>query len=346
METLHCATTCTVIGMEKATTAALEKIKEMEELKKDTKITNSVRETVDSLLSLKDVSKITSLELLIKSLNKSYTSMVKSVKRYKLPVTKRDKLWVQFHKFSVQEGYQMCNKCESDLGFEVEATFWQLLMETEFHRNVTKALNPVSSSTSTAYERTELSHIEANAVRYTAGCVIRKLEMKYSKLSTKEGIDCKNVLKGMAGKLSANPELASNHSSNEWTNLVDRGGLYRVADLVYYLFAALELLIDKELTAVFQSKGKGIEKIQKEKLGWVCEDEEVQFIWCMVSPDILIEESVRQRLLRELTFTYIITRCHSKTARLKEDHKIVKQQTMKRKKALRKELAGRKSKSV
>ena len=66
----------------------------------------------------------------------------------------------------------------------------------------------------------------------------------------------------------------------------------------------------------------------------------MQFIWCMVSPDILIEESVRQRLLRELTFTYIITRCHSKTARFKEDHKIVEQQTIKRKKALRKQLAG------
>ena len=47
METLHCATTCTVIGMEKATTAALEKIKEMEELKKDTKITNSVCKGVE-----------------------------------------------------------------------------------------------------------------------------------------------------------------------------------------------------------------------------------------------------------------------------------------------------------
>ena len=55
-------------------------------------------------------------------------------------------------------------------------------------------------------------------------------------------------------------------------------------DVVFELFITLEHITDEELTAIFTAKGKGIEKVKKEKLSWICDDEDVQFLWCMVSP--------------------------------------------------------------
>ena len=83
--------------------------------------------------------------------------------------------------------------------------------------------------------------------------------------------------KEMAGKLSTWSET-SEHQSRKWTVLADRGGLYHVKDVVYYLFAALELVADKELSTIFERKGEGIEKVKKESLSWLCDDDEVQFI--------------------------------------------------------------------
>ena len=140
--------------------------------------------------------------------------------------------------------------------------------------------------------------------------------------------------------MSSHKVTSSNHQASEWTSLIDHGGLYYVEDIVYYLFIALDLIIDKELTTIFEKKGKGIEKVKKEKLSWVCDDDDVQFIWCMVSPSTIVEESVRQKLLRDIAYTWITIRGHSKAQRLKE-YKTLKAQTVKRKKSLRKELAAK-----
>ena len=74
----------------------------------------------------------------------------------------------------------------------------------------------------------------------------------------------------------------------------------------------LELIIDRELTAIFQSRGRGMHKVKKEKAAQLCNNEEVQFIWSMISPSSIEEESVCQDLLREIAFMWVTTRGHSK----------------------------------
>ena len=85
--------------------------------------------------------------------------------------------------------------------------------------------------------------------------IIGKLETKYSKQKKQEGIECTRALKEMAGRLSTRSET-SEHQSKEWTVLADRGSLYHVEDVVYYLFAAVELVADKELSTIFERKGE------------------------------------------------------------------------------------------
>ena len=319
--------------------AVLEEICAMEELKKATVVTSSVLTTARTLLQLKDdSSKLKSLSELTRELEKKYSESLKKVKSYKLAATKRDKLWRFFHQFSLNEGYTACKKCDKAMELNAHEMFWQLFLEKGFLREVNKALKPsLASDTACASRPREVSDVEENAIRYIAGYVIRKLEVKYAKQKTESGMECTTALKEMAGQLHTRQKITEHHSAN-WTCLVDRGGLYHVEDIVYYLFVALELIADKELSTILERKGKDIEKIGKGKLQWLCEDEEIQFIWCLISPLTIQEESVRQNLLRDIVHLWVTTRIHSKLKQLKEEWKKSKAEAIKGKKALRKQL--------
>ena len=139
--------------------------------------------------------------------------------------------------------------------------------------------SPTSSAhSSDSSPSRSLTFIEENAVRYTAGYVVRKLERKYSHQNTQETTECVMALKEMAGKIKSRDASMSHQKSTEWTRLTDCGGPYHVEDIVYNLFVAIECLEDKELPAIFKAKGKGLEKVKKEKLSWLCNDEDVQYM--------------------------------------------------------------------
>ena len=199
------------------------------------------------------------------------------------------------------------SRAKSFDSFDFSETFWQLLMEKEFIRMMQSEQETYSASVPDcspgSTSARHLSCVEENAVRYTAGYVVRKLERKYSHQNIHEGTEWSTILKEMAGKLNTRDSTSyrSEQQSTKWTNLVDHGGLYyHVDDIVYELFVALEHLADKELTSIFQARSKGIEKIKKEELSWICSDDDVQFLWCMISPIPIECEEVRQHLLQEI----------------------------------------------
>ena len=126
-----------------AATAVLTDILKLEELKKDTLVTRRVLATVKHILALKDK---TQFELLITNLMKSYSTMLKKTRRLKLIATKRDRLWVLFHNFSLKEGSLMCKHCDIALGLQAHDIFWQLVLETKFRQQVIDTLKPNSVS--------------------------------------------------------------------------------------------------------------------------------------------------------------------------------------------------------
>lgn len=106
-----------------------------------------------------------------------------------------------------------------------------------------------SNSEQSAGSNRQLSEIERNAVRYTAGYVVRKLEEKYAKKKSKESHERMLALQTMPGKLhvekaTPNPEQPSNE---DWLKCVNLGGLYFVEDIVYDLFVCIEMLVDSKL---------------------------------------------------------------------------------------------------
>ena len=245
------------------------------ELKKDTIVTRNVLFSAKQLLSL-DEDGNSHVQRLMSDMREVYKSMFASVQNCRLMSTKRDKLYVLFHQFSLEEGFKICSTCDKALKLSGPETFWQLLMEKEFIRMMeseqetcTRSVTECSPGSTPARH---LSYVEENAVRYTAGYVVRKLERKYFRQKTHEGNECSIVLK--AGKLNTR-DSRSEQQSTKWTDIVDLGGLYHIDDIVYELFVALEHLVDKELTSIFRARGKGIEKIKKERLSLLCNDDDV-----------------------------------------------------------------------
>ena len=88
-----------------------------------------------------------------------------------------------------------------------------------------------------------------------------------------------------------------------------------------HLFVTIELLVDQKRSSVMKGRGKGLEQVKKENLSWVCN---FYGVW--------------SALLLQIAYMWITTRGR-KTHRIKEDYKIAKKQTVKRKRSLCKELA-------
>ena len=206
----------------------LEEICEMDEMKKKTAVTSSVLATANILRECPEKEELSSLVL---ALRERFSTWIESTTRYKLPATKREKLWKLFHQFSLHDGYDLCIALDKSLDLNAHETFWQLFMEKEFLRQVINSLSPPQPSTSSAETTRELSKVEENAIRYAAGYVIRKLETKYSKQKTESSMECTQALQEMAGKLHTRRSMTT-HPSGSWTHLVDRGGLYHVEDMV------------------------------------------------------------------------------------------------------------------
>ena len=270
----------------------------------------------------------TAVVILERDMGRACEAMLSCVSHYKLHSTRMDKLWEHFHRFSLGDGLTMCKSCDTALGLEAHEVFWQLFME----RNLFAQL-PATESVPHQRSR-KLNRVEENAVRYTAGYVIRKLTKKYSSSKTSKAAVFLDILRNMGGKISSDTTEVS--PSSEWTHSTDRGGLFHVSDAVYDLFLLMEITVDDELTHIFQSKGKGIEKVRKEKLEWLCLDEEVQIVWSILCS--LEDEEFEQELLKEIAFTWITTRGHSKAHIVKEQYKNAKQTPTSGKRSLRKEL--------
>ena len=269
-----------------------------------------------------------------KRVDEAYSNMMSSLQRYKLQSVRAEKIWGLFHKFSLQEGLRLCKICNKTVQLKAHDIFWQLLLEKKLFSRFVGSTTDTQTHTS---GNRNLNSIEENAIHYTSGYVVKKLISKYSR--TTAGPNAATyllLLKQMGSKLSESRSSVS--CCSEWTKLVDRGGLFHVNNSVYDLFVYLEMTVDKELTAIFNSKGKGIEKVRKEKLDWLCNNDEVQLVWSMISTLDDDDDDLEQDLLREIASLWITIRGYSKARKIKEKYKREKATATKGKRSLRKEL--------
>ena len=125
----------------------------------------------------------------------------------------------------------------------------------------------------------------------------------------------------------------SAHPSDEWTDLVDRGGLIHVSDTVFMLFLSMEMEIRSVLNTKKASETTGIkdEAIQK-----MYENKDVSFYWCTIAANWVDEEA--DALLRMMIEQWVTIRGFSYVSSFMEQYKKEHMKSVQKSKGLRKKI--------
>ena len=123
-----------------------------------------------------------------------------------------------------------------------------------------------------------------------------------------------------------------------WISTINRGGLFEINDSCFLFFRALELKVQECLP--HHLKGGTMSKEQLFTL--IMDDEDVNFLWSMLS--INIDSKYSDDLLRTIVEKWVTLRGFTITSSWLQEYKDIKAKQVSKKKALRKELAKKKSK--
>ena len=146
-----------------------------------------------------------------------------------------------------------------------------------------------------------LTTTEANALRYAAGYVCRNVtgKLKRAKSSNnQELVDC-------ISRLTKIDDEECGHAE-EWTKLVNRGGLWKLREPTFKVFCAFEEETRHLLKDILLERSHGM----KEKLvTQLISSEEVQFYWSIAAADFDTDnEDTCNEVLKHLAEMYITIR--------------------------------------
>ena len=261
---------------------------------------------------------------LMDCLKRTYSGAAECGNNFKVQV------WRQFHSIrlttlcDIWKTFLDAIKCDVDplLQQYVNQELYSSIIKSRcgFHRTI-------------AAKAASMTTEEENIVRYAAGYVPFALLKKHERHGSESSAYFVECLSGMAinGEESSFLEYTT-----EWVHRVNRGGLFEVNDTAFSLFLEIELGVWDRLSATLKSNS--VETDQKDRLvKFVCEDEDVQFYWSMLSIDIDTEHNAAL-LLKEIVELWLTIRGFSIAGQWLEMYKNDKALTTKKSKSLRKTL--------
>ena len=190
----------------------------------------------------------------------------------------------------------------------------------------------VAMAPSTSLQCQELDEEEEQIVRYAAGFVPMSLLKKHEKGSTDRSVEFVECL----SKMAVNGDESSFLSYTlEWSRTVNRGGLFEVNDEAYRLFKRIETRMQNQLRAMLNS-ALSVPGKREIIIDSVAGDDDVQFLWLLLSCDITDEDDAIC-LLKEIIGLWLTIRGFSIATSWMEEYKM-KTATTQKTKGLRKSL--------
>lgn len=172
---------------------------------------------------------------------------------------------------------------------------------------------------------------EENALRYVAGYICRKVQSKLQKSSAKNKEEMVLFCMELCG------DEDGDRGTEEWTNAIDRGGLWHINDYTYTVFSILEEEIRKHLKV---SALKDLNETTKKKiLEAVLKNDELLFEWTLITTDA--DDSVGMEVLQRICELYLTVRGFAL-----EMYKQRSKKQVQKSKALRKKVATGKEDST
>ena len=239
----------------------------------------------------------------------------------------REVMWERLFKLRSSQYFRdLWAKCLLDaIGCEPACPIFYQFVTDAVIEVLVKRNFPVSEVDSSATSEASLDFEEQNALRYTAGYVMRNLKKKIRQSAhpLKEEL------------LFCLSELAESHEESDesatWINAIDRGRLVHIDDHQYHLFVAMELALRKHL-----SSKRASELLASKATQDVIDDGDVQFYWSMLSANW--EEDDGQTLLHMLVTRWTTLRGFSFASALMEKYKQKACKNVQKSKGVRKQL--------
>ena len=255
--------------------------------------------------------------------------------------TRREKMWGQYHTIRTSDRFvRLWVLLFKEADTQALQTLYQHLTHLMF-KEMIQIHFPIAESqpSSSCDVSTTTDYEEANAVRFVAGYVCRavrkKVQASSSPLRQELLLAIWELLEDEDPVISSESENEDQQlASSDWVNAVNRGGLLRVTDNTYLVFARMEAVVQTHFAIC---KLKSITDGQKDDLlTEVVSDDEVQFHWSLVSADMC--ERVSRELLKRIANMWITIRGHSFSKSYVEIYKQQQKKMTSRSKGLRKEL--------
>ena len=239
----------------------------------------------------------------------------------------RDKMWRDF--FILRSSDEFVTRWKTFLrASELSETpvFYQHVTDLVFRALLKQYC---ARATAGARESISISPTEANALRYAAGYVCRTISGRLRKCkasNSRELLDCVTTL------VRDNEEKCDGESE-EWTKLIDRGGLSKVKDNTFKVFYALEEEIRLSLNQMVLEPACS----RKQKLvSQLVSSEDVKFYWSIASADFETDgKEVHDQVLRLIVDLFITVRGFAYTSTWTEKYKQGARKSTQRSKGLR-----------
>ena len=189
------------------------------------------------------------------------------------------------------------------------------------------------SSSSSTKVPIMLTAEEENILRYACGFIPFKLLKRYQKQSTQKAAQFVECLSSMAVSGQENFQ----DYTTEWIRKVDRGGLFCASEHAYELFYAIEREVRVQLPWHLQSYLHS-DSCKKDLIEAVVNNDDVQFMWSMLSADI-DNEAIAGELLKEIANLWVTIRGFSIVSAWVEQYKASMKTNTQKSRGLRKTLA-------
>ena len=229
-------------------------------------------------------------EWLLSSLRSCLTSHQRSF------ALRTEKMWEKFHALRTSKRYRerWDRLFEKATKQKATATVFQYIT-TRLFRQIIK-INFELEKDVAAHCHNRLTREEENALRYVAGYVCRRVQKKIDKTSHTQKEDMMLLMLEFYG------DSLDEDESEEWTNQIDRGGLWHVNSDTYILFTIIEHVIRNYLhmKALKDIDGRSKEAI----LNAILNNEELLVFWDMLTAHY--GEEVPMEILRRISELYLI----------------------------------------
>ncbi len=230
-------------------------------------------------------------EWLVSSLRRCFSSNRKSF------VLRAEKMWEMFHALRTDTEFR--NKwdtfCKRAIKQKATATVFQYIT-TRVFRDIIKSKFELEKDDAHSHSRMTLD--EENALRYVSGYVCRKVQKKIEKSSHNNKDEMALLMIEFYG------DELDDDATEEWTNQIDRGGLWHINNDMYLVFVIIEDEIRNYLHV--KALGEINESTKKTILDALRSNEDLLSLWGMLTAhygnDVPIE------VLKQICELYVTVR--------------------------------------